>query len=389
MEPIDATTLPALPAPFWLIQVFKVLGFTLHMVPMHLWYVGTTAAFLLAWKGPAQAQRLGARLMGQMPLLLALGINFGIVPLLFLQVGYCRAFYPATILMAWFWLAIIVLLIPAYYGVYVYAGGLKRPAGPGVWHRASGWVSAGLFVVIGFLFANGMSLTARPEAWPVLWARHQVAGAATGTALNLSDPTLWPRWLLMLGLALGTTAAWCVTDAFWLARQQPEEYRRYASRLALVLAIAGAAATTVFGLWYMAFWSPEVRSAMFGFPLVLLTLATGAGCWLPVAVLAAGQAWRFDRTMAGAVVGTQLVVLALNASSRQVVQNIELRRLFRPGVSAQPVATQWDSLALFLAAFVLGAGVIAWILVQLLRAGQAAGTSQEPSTSSDGGALAR
>jgi len=370
MEPIDATKLPDLPAPFWFIEVFKVLGFILHMIPMHLWYVGTTVALVLAWRGQAPGSRLSARLMSQMPVLLALGINFGIVPLLFLQVGYCRAFYPATILMAWFWLAIILMLIPAYYGVYVYTAGLRLPQGPAIWHRASGWVAAGLFVVIGFLFANGLSLTARPGAWPALWSQHQVAGAATGTALNLSDPTLWPRWLMMLGLALETTAAWCVADAFWLARQEAEEYRQYAGRLAMRLALGGAVATTVFGLWYIAFWSAEVRAAMFAFPMLLLTIATGGVCWVPVGLLAIGQMGSLDRTKAAAVAGAQLGVLTLNAVSRQVVQNMELRRLFQPGVSAQPVATQWDSLVLFLTAFAIGAGVIAWTLVQLVRAGQ-------------------
>lgn len=388
MEPIDATTLPALPAPFWFIQVFKVLGFTLHMVPMHLWYVGTVVALALAWKGEESGKRVSARLMSQMPVLLSLGINFGIVPLLFLQVGYCRAFYPATILMGWFWLAIVVLLIPAYYGVYVYAGGLGLPHGPKTWHKASGWLSAALFVLIGFFFANGLSLTARPEAWPGLWAQHQVAGAATGTALNLGDPTLWPRWLLMLGLALETTGVWCVVDAFWLARQESEEYRRYSGKLALGLALAGAVATSVCGLWYIAFWSAEVRGAMFAFPLVLLTLATGGACWLPVALLAAGHLRGLSRSVAAALAGAQLTVLALNAVSRQVVQNIELRRLFRPGVSAQPVATQWDSLVLFLGAFVLGAGLIAWILVQLVRASQAATPPATPSGPNKGEPLA-
>lgn len=370
MEPIDGTSLPDLPAPFWFIQVLKVLGFTLHMVPMHLWYVGIAVALLLAWKGQDPGKRLSARLMGQMPVLLALGINFGIVPLLFLQVAYCRAFYPATILMAWFWLAIVLLLIPAYYGVYVYAAGLQRAGGPAGWHRTSGWISAALFVVIGFLFANGLSLTARPAAWRDLWLHHQVAGAATGTALNVSDPTLWPRWLMMMGLALLTTAVWSVLDAFWLARQETDEYRRYAGRLALWLGLAGGVATTVFGVWYIAFWSAEVRSAMFAFPLVLLTLATGAVCWLPVGLLALGQRRGLDRALAAAVAGAQVAVLALNAVSRQVVQNLELRPLFKRGVSAQSVATQWDSLVLFLAALVLGAGVIAWILLQLVRAGR-------------------
>ena len=68
--------------------------------------------------------------MAQMPVIVALGVNFGIVPLLFVQVAYYKVFYPATILMAWFWLAIIGLLIPAYYGVYVYAFGLATTRGP-------------------------------------------------------------------------------------------------------------------------------------------------------------------------------------------------------------------------------------------------------------------
>ena len=53
--------------------------------------------------------------------------------------------------------------------------------------------------------------------WPELWRQHSTAGAAWGTALNVGDPTLWPRWLLMFGLALGTTAVWLAVDAFWLA----------------------------------------------------------------------------------------------------------------------------------------------------------------------------
>ena len=36
----DASQLPPLPAPLWFVQFFKVLGFTLHMVPMNLWYAG-------------------------------------------------------------------------------------------------------------------------------------------------------------------------------------------------------------------------------------------------------------------------------------------------------------------------------------------------------------
>ncbi len=86
--------------------------------------------------------------MAQMPVIIAVGINFGIVPLLFVQVGFAKVFYPATILMAWFWLAVIVLLMPAYYGVYLYAYGLAEARAKPMprWKRAAGWLAAVLFL---------------------------------------------------------------------------------------------------------------------------------------------------------------------------------------------------------------------------------------------------
>ncbi len=209
------------------------------------------------------------------------------MPLLFLQLGYAKAFYPATILMAWFWLAIIALLIPAYYGVYLYASGL-RDGGPGMTplRRGAGWVAAGLFLVIGFIFANGLSLMTNVGAWRGLWEAHSVGGAATGTAMNTADATLWPRWLLMFGLALGTLAGWAVVDATWLAARESDDYKRWARQFALRTAIASAVWATVAGAWYvLGTWSTEVRAEMFGFPTILLTLLTAASPWFAAALL--------------------------------------------------------------------------------------------------------
>lgn len=41
---VDTAHTAALPAPHWFIQFFKVLGFTLHTVPMNLWYAGLLLA---------------------------------------------------------------------------------------------------------------------------------------------------------------------------------------------------------------------------------------------------------------------------------------------------------------------------------------------------------
>ena len=366
MEPLqDTANLPSLPAPFWFIEFFKVLGFSLHVIPMNLWYAGIPLALSLAAYGNAHGRRFAARLMLQMPVIVALGINFGIVPLLFLQLAYGRAFYPATILMAWFWLAVVVLLVPAYYGVYLYSFGLREGgAAMTPLKRAAGWLSALFFVWIGFTFANGLSLTTRVERWRAIWLEHNLDGAATGWGLNLADSSLWPRWLLMFGLALVTTAAWMVVDALWLASQESREYNRWAQDFALRLGLVGAAWSAAAGTWYVfGTWPSEVFRSMFWSPWVILTLLTAASPWAVAGLLWLWRRGEVSRGRAAAIGLAQVGTLAVNAVSRQVVQNLELK----PFVDALPEpAVQWGPMAMFLLAFIAGAAAVAWILIQIL-----------------------
>ena len=359
---------PGVPAPFWLVEALKVLGFSLHLVPMNLWFVGLLLAVCLHRFGCEQGRRCGARLIGQLPVWIAFGINFGIVPLLFIQVAYNRVFYPATILMAWHWLGVIMLLIPAYYGVYVYAFGLQQGRPLNLVQRASGWLSAVLFIAIGFIFANAFTLMTRVDAWSGLWLAHSVDGAARGTVWNTSDPTLWPRWLLVFGLAMGTTAAWAVFDSAWFAGRESDEYRRWAPRFARSLYLGSAVWTAAAGTCYILFgWTAAVRQAMFGGPLVVLTVLTGLAPLVPAAWLWIRRHDSVTRSEAALIALVQFVVLAVNAVSRQVVQNIELKPYL--DVAAQPTNTQWSAVVVFLVLFVAGLGVVAWMVSQAARAG--------------------
>lgn len=370
MEPqalINSAASSGVPAPFWFVQFFKVLGFTLHAVPMNLWYAGAILAVALHLFGGEHGQRFGHRLMRQMPILIAFGINFGIVPLLFLQLAYAKVFYPATILMAWFWFSIFVLLIPAYYGVYVYVFGLREDgaAMPG-WKRVAGWLAAVLFLVIGFVFVNGLSLTTNVRAWPALWSQHSVGGAATGTGLNLGDATLWPRWLLMFGLALMTTAAWTVVDAAWLAAKETAEYRRWAAAWAAKLATAGLIVAVATSAWYaFGTWRSEVRDVMFALPGVLLFAITAASPGLVWLLIVRARNQEVGRAAATLIGLAQVGVLALNAIGRQVVQDVELKPFL--DVANQPTATQWGPMAMFLISFVIGVAIIAWMVSQVFK----------------------
>jgi hypothetical protein len=369
---MDATQLigPAsplgLPAPYWLIAAFKVLGFTLHMIPMNLWFVGILVAMLLRRQSKGDARLFADRLMSQMPIIIALGINLGIVPLLFTQVAYYRVFYPATILMAWPWFAVIVLLVFAYYGVYLYAVGLRREK-PTAIARAAGWAAAFIFVVIGFTFSSAFSLMTNLAAWPALWRATAVGGAVWGTATNVGDPTLLPRWLMVIGLALTTTAAYVTVDAGLLARGGRESYRRWAPAFALRLYTFGIVWFAAAGSWYVfGTWQGDVRQFMFALPLLILTALTAVAPGLPWLLILA-QRRGATPALAALTGAAQVGVLAANGISRQVVQNAELRRFL--DVTSETVRMQWSPLLVFLILFVAGLAVVAWMVrrVWILR----------------------
>jgi hypothetical protein len=389
---IDYAQTAALPAPHWFIQFFKVLGFTLHAVPMNLWYAGLLLAVWLHLNQNQQGRRFAARLISQMPVIIALGVNLGVVPLLFIQLAYFRFFYPATILMAWPWIAIIMLLIPAYYGVYAYAWGLRNvemgmapvyhnglanalhklylPA----WRQAAGWIAAFLFIVIGFIFANGLSLMDHVGRWEEIWSNNNVAGAASGTGINLGDPTLWPRWLLMFGLALGTTAVWLLVDMAFFFVNADDDYKLWAWSFAKKLYTVSMVWTGVAGMWYVfGTWSAEILKSMFAWPMVVLTVLTALAPGLPWIMIFAEKRVSAElagvspakRTLVAGIALAQLGVLAINAISRQVVQNLNIGLAF--DFFGQNVETQWGPMLMFLIVFLLGLAVLAWMIAQVIK----------------------
>jgi hypothetical protein len=352
------------PAPYWFIVFFKALGFTLHMVPMNLWYAGLITMLLARFIGGEQGRRLSDHFLRAMPVVIALGINFGIVPLLFTQVAYYRVFYPATILLAWPWFAVIPLLMLAYYGVYIYVVGLRKERLSRL-RQSFGWAAALVFVLIGFIFANNFSLMTRLSAWTGLAQATAVAGAPLGLALNVGDVSLWPRWLMMFGLALTTTAAYVAFDAGFFAGGESETHKQWSLRFALGLATLGLIWFALTGTWYFfGALAAEVRGPMLRLPVLVITLLTAASPGLPWLLLLLAQR-RFSRGLALAIGLAQFGVLALNAVSRQIVQNAELAPYL--DVAAGRVAIQWSPMILFLVLFAAGIGVVVWMLAQAAR----------------------
>ncbi len=194
---IPASLIPMaepIPVPWAWFDVLLILTFTAHILFMNA-LLGSAAI------GLVRAVRGNNGLMhdvGQkLPPLLALTINMGVAPLLFLQVNYGHFDYVSSVLMGGWWLGVIAALLFSYYGFYAYK--FKYDAmSPGKRNTLFVLSLAGLLYV-GFMLTNNTTLMLLPEAWTQYFDDH---GAAF---LNWSDPTIFPRFLhFMLGaLAIG------------------------------------------------------------------------------------------------------------------------------------------------------------------------------------------
>lgn len=210
----------ALAVPFapLVLQVLLVTTFTLHLLLMNVVVGGSVVALLAEWRErrtqgggtPSPTAGLGHSLASQLTITLAMAVNLGVAPLLFLQVLYGQFVYTATVLMAWYWLGLVLLVILVYYGLYFFNFRYKQLGR----HRPTLLVCCVLLLLgVAFLFSNVMTLMLRPEQWTAYFA------APGGLLLNLSEPTLLPRYLHMVVAALAVGGLYVAVAADFARRR--------------------------------------------------------------------------------------------------------------------------------------------------------------------------
>jgi len=339
-ELIPAPDPLGLPVPVWILVGFKIFGFFVHLIFMNLWVAGLPTAFCLFKSKP----KIADRLLHAMPFFMAFGINAGIVPLLFLQTLYPQFFYPATILQAWFWFLVIPLLLVAYYSVYLASFGKFRVAAT--------LIATVLLFSIGLMFSSAMTLTANPQAWPKIFMETSKGGAVHGAYLFL-NPEVILRFLLVVGMAFGTLAAYFVLDAQWFAKNADDknDLRKLVLLYLLGVFIYGVAGAT---------YALSIEDKLPRFWL----FANGGGILL--GALLAFSYWRNANRVSGiSLIVVQLLVLASNAIARQSVQISELMKWYDPYKA--PVRGEWGSFIFFMVTFIVALGILFWIGRTALR----------------------
>lgn len=359
-----------LPAPYWLFKLLLIVTFVLHILAMNFMLGGGVVALLTKWhaKNRETGKRMFFDVAKKMPVLLPATITLGIAPLLFVQVLYGQFFYTSSILMAWPWFLVLVLLTVAYYGFYYVS--FQSGRNPG---RAGGvmLLSVILVFLIGFMFTNNITLMQRPSRWGAKYF-----ASAGGWHLNLTEPTLIPRYLHFFTAAVAVGGLLLV----FMALANWKRDREYAGQL---LEFGGKtfmyATMTQFvvGIVFLISLPAEMRMLFMGgdpvaTSLLLVGIVGGVAAIFLMSDALHKQNIRVAAFYVPAIIG---VVIACMSVMRDILRDAYLKPYFHPGQFA--VKTQWEVLPLFLALF-LG-GVVLWF-VMLKRYGLFGGKKETETT---------
>jgi len=168
-------------------KVMLITTFSAHILLMNIMLGSAIIAFISGFNRQLDNSLiyLEKEISQKNTFIIAFTINFGVAPLLFLQVLYGNFFYTSSILMAVYWLSVVFLLITAYYSAYIYKFNFDRLARN---RKYAAGLSALLLLITAFFFTNNMTLMLIPGTW------HRYFTNPSGTILNLLEPTFFPRF---------------------------------------------------------------------------------------------------------------------------------------------------------------------------------------------------
>ena len=355
-----ADALP-LPASVLLLQFLLHLTFLLHLLAMNAMLGGLILTFIARLRGGGADDPwtpLADAVSKVSPSLVAATVTLGVAPLLFLQTLYGQFFFTSSILMGWGWFSIVVVLIFAYYGVYLQSFRGKKLGAAQMPLLA---VTLLLFLWVSFMLSNNMTLMLNMKQWGPLYFAD-----ARGLHLNLGDGQLWPRWLHMLIGAIATSG---LMLAWW-----GKARLRGGDSSGSFMVRAGMNAFTWYtlaniglGVWYYLAQAGPIRKLFMG-GSGYATALFGIGFLLGIILFLMGWLGRRKGDSVGLwhITLAALVNLVSMILMRDVVRSGILGDHFQPGEFV--VQPQVLNLVIFAILLLAGIGVMVWMLRTLYLA---------------------
>lgn len=345
MNPAALVPTPdAIPVPWGWFYILLMLTFLLHLLVMNAMLGGGIIALISTLRGGEDNTLLSKEFSYKWPYTIAFAVNMGVAPLLFVQVLYGQFIYSSSIMMAAWWLSIVVMLILAYYGAYIYDFKFDALGGLRIFMIE---FSVLILLIIAFFFTNNMTLMLQPERWTAFF------GNSDGTLLNLGDPTVIPRYLHFVVGAIAVAGLYlALVGHFGFAKSKID--RNVLIEKGMNYFTVATAVQIVMGFWFLFSLPGEVTSLFMGqsaYGTAMLLI----GIVLAVAALLFG----YTRRLIGASI-CALVLLIDMIFMRDLVRIAYLKPYFK--LSDIAVVPAYSSLIFFLVIFVVGLALIGYML---------------------------
>lgn len=288
---MDIETLYALRSPLGLpghpvlFLVLLVLTWTLHMLAVQIMLGATMLSLYGAWSAHPYWQRLSRAMLDTAKVAISIAIVLGVAPLLFVQVIYDPFWYVSNVLSARWAMAFIVMLIAAYWLLYLRYFQPDHPQG-----RAALVLTLMLLLGVGFIMHTLTSQMLRPEYWQAWYAPggHIDPSGATLHEFNLA------RFFYFIGLAVPVSGAGLRAMERYLNQRTDadHDYGAWLGALGLRLMSGGG----LFALLCYALWMSSLPDTAKGFSVSLWAVLGLAATLLlavgPVLFKAEGGDWR-------------------------------------------------------------------------------------------------
>ena len=351
MNPVIPAPVPVpLPAPPWLLEFLLVFTFILHLLAMNFLLGGVIILSISSFLGRRDPKHheFTRRVSRAMPSVTAFTITLGVAPLLFLQLVYGQLFYTSSDLMAWYWLAVVFLVLLGYYGVYWYQMQHDELGSKAAWVIL---VTAILFIQVAFIFTQNMTAMLHPQDFYSLFVNGKV-----GTILG--SVTL-PNIARLAHFMVAAVAVAGLGVALLSRRWQTEspELADWGRRYGVTWFMGGTLVQFLVGLWFLFSLPVEIRQALVGDKLAVGVLILA----LILALLALLTAPKRLLASSVAILGA----VSLMAVLRHLVRLAYLRPYF--DAHSLPVQGQWAVFSIFVVLLLAGLATVGWMLYVFFR----------------------